>query len=121
LLDGLARADQRFDRAAASGTATSGTATAAGLGAAAPTARRFFLNLGRGLRFGRVSAGGFEDDVEAAEVAEGRDESRSVELMGAEIVQDGPSVIEQRLGVDQIERPDPSFKDRLAGFEVLEA
>jgi hypothetical protein len=80
----------------------------------------FGPGLGFGLRlgFGDVSADGLEHDVEPASIAEGRDQARGVEPVGAEIVEDRPPLVEQRFGVDQLERPRPPFEDGPAGFEV---
>lgn len=53
-----------------------------------------------------VSAHRFEDDVDVAARAQGRDEFGGFEVVRAEIMEHGPLVVvEQRLDVDEFQRP----------------
>ena len=56
----------------------------------------------------------FEYDVEVARHAEPRPQRRGVELMRAEVMKDGGTVIEHRLDVDELPGPVPFPEDPLA-------
>ncbi len=76
------------------------------------------MSFGLGLGFRDVPAGRFEDDIEPAAVAEGRDQARGVEPVGAKVVEDRPIFVEQGFGVDQLQGPGPFIEDGLACREV---
>ena len=82
-------------------------------GTAAAATRRFFLN---GLVVG-VDSGGFEGDVESTGLADDGQEAGGVETVGAEVVEDGPLVVEEGFEVDQVEGPDAILENPFAGVE----
>ncbi len=98
----------------------SGPAPAAGAAAPASAAVLvgrvgiFLLDLG-------VGPDRLEDHVEIAGHAEPRPQRRGVEPMGAEVMQDGGTVIEHRFDVDELPGPVPFPEDTLAECEAFRA
>jgi hypothetical protein len=64
-----------------------------------------------------VEADRLEHHVEPAGGSQGREEAGDVEVVGAEVVKNGSSLVEQRLHVDEFERPDTVAEDAFADLE----
>ena len=74
---------------------------------------------------GDIAADRFEQHVDVAGRAEGRQESSEVELVGTEVMEHGASVVEQGLDVDELQRlfailDDPLAEVKAAGAFQLE-
>ena len=76
------------------------------------------VDLGLGLVIvGDVATDGFEDEFETAGGSKGGREARDVELVRAQIVEDGAIIVEKRFNVDRFDRPDAVVEDASALFE----
>src|SRR5437879_5906471 len=83
------------------------------------------MSYGRRLFLGGVAADGFEQHVDVAGRAEGREESGGVESMGTEVMEHGATVVEQGLDIDQLHRlvavlDDPLTEVKAPGPFLLE-
>jgi len=74
-----------------------------------------------GRLLGGISADRLEHQVEIVPRAAGREQPRVIEMRGAEIVEDGPALVDQDLDVNQLHRLMAVFQEALAEGEAAGA